>query len=92
MAERSVQARISGRVQGVSFRAWTQEQAEVRGLRGWVRNLPDGSVEAVFAGPAGTVDEMLALCRAGPAVARVDSVETADLAEPPDLRGFEIRR
>ena len=92
MAERSVQARISGRVQGVSFRAWTQEQAEARGLRGWVRNCPDGSVEAVFAGPGDTVDEMLALCRAGPAVARVDAVETADLAEPPDLRGFEIRR
>ena len=92
MAEKAVEARISGRVQGVNFRAWTQEQAEARGLRGWVLNNPDGSVEAVFAGPSGTVDEMLDLCRQGPAVARVDSVETRDLAEDPGVARFEVRR
>ena len=83
--------RITGRVQGVSFRAWTREEAERRGLGGWVRNREDGSVEARFSGPAGTVDEMIALCREGPMVARVDSVETREV-EPASDRDFSIRR
>jgi acylphosphatase len=76
---------IRGTVQGVGFRYWTRRTATARGLQGWVRNRRDGSVEAVFAGPEQTVAEMIALCRRGPASARVDAVdETA--AEPDALK------
>ena len=68
------QVTISGRVQGVGYRAWVEEQARTSKLEGWVRNRRDGSVEALFAGPAGVVAEMVALCRHGPPSARVESV------------------
>lgn len=89
-AERKVLARIHGRVQGVWFRAWTVQEAERLGLDGWVRNRGDGSVEALFAGPAEAVEEMLRLCREGPQLAQVSQVETeeSDAAAP---RGFEQR-
>lgn len=92
MQEKAVEVRISGRVQGVNYRAWTEEQARRRGLRGWAQNMPDGTVEALFAGPAGTVDEMLALCREGPSMARVDDVvpREVDAADAP--ADFRIRR
>ena len=90
MNEKTVEVRITGRVQGVSFRAWTEQEAVRRGLGGWVRNREDGSVEACFSGPAGTVDEMLALCRQGPAAARVDEVESREVAAGPD-GDFAIR-
>ena len=84
MAEtRSVQVRISGRVQGVSFRVWTERRANALGLSGWVRNCPDGRVEAVFSGPAEAVDAMLAACREGPRLARVEKVEIVGDVEPP---------
>jgi acylphosphatase len=66
---------IRGRVQAVGFRAWTEFMAERHGLQGWVRNRRDGSVEAVFAGPAEAVEAMLADCRRGPPGARVDAIE-----------------
>ena len=91
MREKTVELRITGRVQGVNFRAWTREEAERRGLTGWVRNREDGSVEARLSGPAGTVDEMIALCRKGPAVARVEAVETRDVEAEP-FEGFTVRR
>lgn len=72
--------RISGRVQGVWYRAWTVEQARARGLNGWVCNLGDGSVEALFAGPADKVAEMIAACHRGPAAARVANVVVEDFA------------
>ena len=78
---RSVHVRITGRVQGVGYRAWTVDEARRRGLSGWVRNVPNGDVEAVFSGPAATVDEMIAACRRGPFSARVDQV-MVDGAEP----------
>lgn len=87
---RSVQVRISGFVQGVNFRAWTERRASALGLSGWVRNLPDGDVEAVFSGPADAVDAMLAACREGPRLARVDEVEIVGPAEPVEGR-FAIR-
>jgi len=91
---RTIHVLIHGRVQGVSFRAWTQHLAELHGLRGWVRNRQDGSVEAVFSGPADLVAVMLKACRQGPAGALVESVETIDGADadpgPPER--FEIRR
>lgn len=79
----AVQVRIRGRVQGVWFRAWTVEQATALGLDGWVRNRSDGSVEALFAGPADRVAEMVRRCRNGPPQARVDDVvETAPVDDP----------
>jgi acylphosphatase len=77
----------------VSFRAWTQHQAELHGLRGWVRNRRDGTVEAVFSGPGNLVDVMLKACREGPAGSRVEKVEIQARGEP-DFNAagrFEIR-
>ncbi|MCP1843921.1 acylphosphatase [Bradyrhizobium sp. USDA 4524] len=68
---------ISGRVQGVGYRAWVDEQANARGLEGWVRNRRDGSVEAVFAGPDDVVTEMITACGRGPFSARVAAVHAA---------------
>ena len=75
-----LQVMIQGRVQGVGYRAWVEHQARAGRLEGWVRNRRDGSVEAVFAGPAKAVAEMVALCRHGPPSAKVTAVvkETAD--------------
>ena len=87
---RSIRVRISGDVQGVGFRAWTERRAVALGLSGWVRNLADGDVEAVFAGPAEAVETMLAACREGPRHARVTKVEVMDEGEP-GLRAFTIR-
>jgi acylphosphatase len=70
---------IRGHVQGVGYRAWTEDQALLNGLEGWVRNRRDGTVEAVFAGPPDTVRTMIAACREGPRGARVDAV---DVREP----------
>jgi acylphosphatase len=87
---RAVHVRISGLVQGVAFRAWTERRANALGLSGWVRNLPDGDVEAVFSGPANAVEAMLAAAREGPRSAVVDSVEV--LGEVAPLSGaFTIR-
>lgn len=65
---------IRGRVQGVGYRAWVEHQARRLGLKGWVRNRRDGSVEAVFEGAEETVANMIASCRNGPPSARVDEV------------------
>jgi acylphosphatase len=82
MQEKRVHAIISGRVQGVWFRAWTSQEAEKRGLDGWVRNLADGSVEAVFSGPAEDVEDMLSLCNDGPPLARVVAVNFDEWRSP----------
>jgi acylphosphatase len=79
--------RIEGRVQGVWFRAWTQEQADRLKLAGWVRNRRDGSVEALFSGPPEAVDAVLAACRRGPPAASVVNVAIAP-ADPPADPGF----
>jgi acylphosphatase len=68
------QVTITGRVQGVGYRAWVEHRARAHGLEGWVRNRRDGSVEALFAGPAEVVSEMVARCRHGPSSARVEAV------------------
>ena len=78
---KTVRVVIEGRVQGVWFRGWTIEQAAARGLAGWVRNLGDGSVEAVFHGPAVTVDDMVAACRHGPSAAAVSRVTVEPATE-----------
>ena len=84
MAERKiVHVFISGIVQGVWFRAWTVQEARARGLDGWVRNRRDGRVEAVFAGPAARVNEMIAACRSGPPAAEVENVTATPHTEDP---------
>jgi acylphosphatase len=87
---KSVRARITGRVQGVGFRAFVEQAAERIGVRGWVRNRRDGSVEAMIAGDAGKVDEMLTMCWQGPPAAKVDGVSVED-APVPEGREFELR-
>ena len=81
---------VTGRVQGVGFRAWVVWEAQERALQGWVRNRRDGSVEAVFAGPSEKVDAMLAACRQGPSLARVANLELDVWGGPVDP-GFEVR-
>jgi acylphosphatase len=71
---RTVSVKIEGRVQGVYYRAWTDENARALRLDGTVRNASDGAVEAVFSGPANTVDEMVRRCHQGPPDARVTKV------------------
>lgn len=70
--------RITGRVQGVSYRAWARAEAARLGLSGWTRNRRDGSVEVLVSGPADAVERMVELCRDGPPAARVGAIE--DLA------------
>jgi acylphosphatase len=69
---------IRGRVQGVGYRAFVEDEAVRRGLGGWVRNRRDGTVEAVFCGPAAVVADMIETCRQGPWSARVDALEQRD--------------
>lgn len=80
-ANRSVLVRISGRVQGVGFRDWTQRKARDLGLSGWVRNLASGEVEALFSGSPEAVAAMLAACRRGPQIARVSEVTIVETTE-----------
>src|SRR5258705_13012223 len=69
------QVTIRGRVQGVGYRYWVEQQATAHAVEGWVRNRRDGSVEALFAGPEDVVSNMVAACRRGPSSARVDAVD-----------------
>lgn len=90
MTNRAYKVHITGRVQGVSFRFWAREEAERLGLKGWVRNEPDGSVAALISGPDGAVSLMLERFWQGPAGAVVADVraEAADSVETPT--GFRI--
>ena len=88
MSDAIRQARITGRVQGVGYRAWVEHRARAHGLEGWVRNRRDGSVEALFAGPADVVADMIARCRRGPSSARVEAVTE----EPADADALNLRR
>jgi len=83
VSDKTVKVRIRGRVQGVWFRGWTEREAERRGLSGWVRNMVDGSVEAVFHGPAEEVEAMVADCWRGPKAASVTNVTVEPTAELP---------
>ncbi|MEA2777089.1 MAG: acylphosphatase [Acetobacteraceae bacterium] len=74
-------------MQGVGYRAWMAHKATELGISGWVRNRPDGSVEALIAGDVASVEELSRLCRKGPRLAEVSSIGE-DLAEPPEEPGF----
>jgi acylphosphatase len=91
MAEKvRVRVLIEGRVQGVFFRASTRDEARIRGLTGWARNLPDGRVEALFEGDKRVVEDMLKWCHKGPPSAYVDLVEVEWQAYQGDLTDFRI--
>jgi acylphosphatase len=81
---------VSGRVQGVYYRATTRDTARDHGVDGWVKNLDDGRVEAVFEGDPEAVDAMVEFCHEGSAPADVSGVEVHE-EEPEGLDGFEIR-
>ncbi|MBF2006966.1 acylphosphatase [Chlorogloeopsis fritschii PCC 9212] len=82
---------ISGRVQGVGYRFATVDTASQLGLSGWVRNLPDGRVEAVFEGAQEVVEEMIRWCHQGPPAAIVKDI-VVEYTEPEGLRRFDVRR
>jgi acylphosphatase len=91
MAEKRVHILVTGIVQGVSFRYYTLQEAMRCGVTGWVRNLPDGRVEAVFEGDEAAVDRMLAWCAIGPRSARVDHLESLPETSTGEFQGFRIR-
>lgn len=82
---------VSGHVQGVFFRDKTQRQANVRGVGGWVRNLPDGRVEAVFEGDETAVQQMVSWCHRGPPNAYVTGVESRTEPATGEFHSFSIR-
>lgn len=91
MSHRTVHLRIEGLVQGVSYRASARDEALRLGVTGWVRNLPNGDVEALASGPAAAVTAFVDWCRVGPDEARVTKVtETGATAD--GLTGFQVRR
>ena len=87
-----VRVLVSGKVQGVFFRSSTKDKAEELGISGWVRNLSDGRVEAVFEGEKEDVDKMVEWCRKGPEYARVTGVESVVEEYKGEFTGFLLRR
>jgi acylphosphatase len=81
---------VSGRVQGVFFRDTTRRRAEAASVAGWVRNTPEGSLEAVFEGDPASVDQLVEFCRRGPSRAEITSVQVSE-EEPEGLSGFQVR-
>jgi acylphosphatase len=90
MSEARARAVFRGRVQGVFFRAETRDRARSLGLSGWVRNVPDGSVEAVFEGERERIESILDWCRRGPGLAEVEDVDV-DWEQPRGEEGFGAR-
>jgi acylphosphatase len=82
---------VNGRVQGVFFRSETQEEARKRGVKGWVRNLPDGRVEAVFEGEETLVNELIEFCKRGPPGAKVTSIKVVMENYTGEFKDFVIR-
>ena len=89
--QRAVVGRVTGRVQGVSYRASFRREAQSNGLAGWVRNVGDGSVEFMVQGDPQPVESVVEWAREGPPFARVANVAVQDVVPDPDLQGFEIR-
>jgi len=82
---------VNGRVQGVFFRSETRYEAKKRGVKGWVRNMPDDRVEAVFEGEEESVKELIEFCRRGPRGARVTGIDVIWESYAGEFRDFEIR-
>jgi acylphosphatase len=87
---RCVEVIVAGRVQGVSFRAYAEQEANRLGVRGWVRNEPDGSVAGHFEGDRDAVDALVGWCRHGPAFARVERVDVR-AGNDEGATSFEVR-
>lgn len=81
---------ITGRVQGVGFRHFTRKNADRLGINGWVKNLPDGRVEAVFQGPEDRVEELIDRCKDGPISSYVKDMEVSEADETKDHTSFEV--
>lgn len=92
MLSRRVHVRVSGLVQGVSYRASAQHVARELGLGGWVRNLPDGDVELEAQGAADVIERFLVWCRQGPEEARVEGLDVRDAPPQVPSTHFEVRR
>ncbi len=92
MTLRRVHLRIIGLVQGVSYRAATRDEAARLGVQGWVRNLPNGDVEAVVEAASDVIERFVSWCQRGPEEARVKSVEVTDAAADAPFFSFEVRR
>lgn len=82
---------VSGRVQGVFFRSKTKYEAKKRGVKGWVRNLPDGRVEAIFEGEEKSVKELIDFCKRGPPGARVTNVDVLWERPTGEFKDFEVK-
>lgn len=80
----AIRLRITGRVQGVAYRAWTARQASMLSLSGWVRNRSDGSVEVLLSGPEAAVRAMIGRCYRGPLAARVSAISEQAESTPPE--------
>ena len=90
MSEARAHVVVQGRVQGVFYRVETRDRARSLGVSGWVRNTPDGSVEAVFEGERDRIESLLVWCRRGPSLARVEDVRV-EWSEPAGEEGFALR-
>lgn len=88
---KAIHLMIHGRVQGVWFRATTQDMARHFKIKGWVRNTPDGSVEAHIQGDEAAIEKMLSWCREGPPGACVDHVDVDEVPPREDFKSFSIR-
>ena len=88
---RRVKLLVSGRVQGVYFRMFTQNKAKHFGVKGYARNLPDGRVEIIAEADPGSIENFIKWCHKGPVTARVDHVEMTELESDKALTSFEIK-
>lgn len=87
---KSLQIRIKGEVQGVGFRYWAVQQARLLGIRGYVRNLPEGSVEVLAIGDPQALNQFCEVLKQGPILAQVDTLDTKEVQEPADFGTFRI--
>jgi acylphosphatase len=92
MQKRRAHVWIAGRVQGVFFRAYTRDAAQMIGVTGWVRNLPDGRVEAVFEGESHKVEKMIEWCREGSPLSRIEKLEIIEEVYTGDFDRLAITR
>ncbi|MCC5913183.1 MAG: acylphosphatase [Balneolaceae bacterium] len=90
--EKVIHLKISGRVQGVGFRHFTRKNAGELGLSGWVKNMADGSVEAVLAGEKQSLKQMVERLKSGPVTASVSDIEISEAAEEPSGGPFRVVR